>query len=86
MSNSTNSNNDYLTHKIYPLLKEWLKDRSIGLCQSVKQLNQETIYVDILQRFVDCGNLQILDSFAIELQINCHDDTDNFSITEDSQV
>jgi hypothetical protein len=54
-----NSNNDDLADKIYSLIKEFLRVKSRRLSQSVKQLNQETVFVDILQWLVDRGNLDI---------------------------
>jgi hypothetical protein len=54
-----NSNNDDLADKIYSLIKEFLRVKSRRLSQSVKQLNQETVFVDMLQWLVDRGNLDI---------------------------
>jgi hypothetical protein len=78
------SNNDDLTHKIYSLLKEWLKDKSQGLSLSVRQLTEETVFVDIIQGLVDYGNSRILDSFAIRLEMEEYDN-DNFKNGEIKQ-
>ena len=78
----SNSNNDDLAHKIYSLLKEWLKDKSQGLSLSVKQLAEETVFVDIVQRLVDYGNADILNSFVIRLQMEEHADNDGFAKEE----
>jgi hypothetical protein len=67
------------------LLKQLLKDRSRGLSESIKQLNQETELVDTLQMLVDYGNANILKSFKIRLEMDCYDDSDNFAGMEGSR-
>ncbi len=79
---TSTSNNDDLAHKIYSLLKDWLKDKSQGLSLSVGQLTEETVFVDMIQRLVDYGNADILNSFVIRLQMEGHADNDNFAKKE----
>jgi hypothetical protein len=80
----SNSNNDDLADKIYSLIREFLKDKSRGFSESIKQMNHETIFIDVLQELVDYGNLDILDSFKIRLEMEEHADSDNFAKMEES--
>ncbi|HJT48213.1 MAG TPA: hypothetical protein VJ729_08505 [Nitrososphaeraceae archaeon] len=77
------SNTDDLAHKICSLLKDWLKDKSQGLSISVRQLTEETVFVDMIQRLVDYGNADILNSFVIRLQMEAHANNDNFAKKEE---
>jgi hypothetical protein len=66
------------------LIKDLLKDKSQGLSQGVKQLNEETAFVDIIQRLIDYGNSRILDSFAIRLEMEEYVRSNNFAKMEES--
>ena len=77
-----NNNNDDLADKIYSLIKEFLRHNSRALSQTVKQLNQETVFVGILQCLVDRGNLGILNSFKIRLEMEGYADIDSLAKNE----
>jgi hypothetical protein len=76
------SNIDDLADKICYLIREFLKYRSRGLSDSVKKIIQEREFIDILQESVDYGNLDVLKSFKIRLQMEEHTDNDNFAKEE----
>ena len=80
------TNKDDLADKICYLIRDLLKDRSRGFTESVKQLNQETIFIDVLQQLVDYGNLDILDSFKIRLEMENYAYSDNFAKIEESKA
>jgi hypothetical protein len=83
MTSTTNSSN--LSDKIFSLIREFLKDRSRGFSESVKQLSKETIFTDVLQQLVDYGNLDILKSFKIRLEMEEHADSNNCAQVEESR-
>jgi hypothetical protein len=76
---STITNSNDLADKIFSLIRDFLKDRSRGFSESVKQLNKETIFTDVLQQLVDYGNLDILNSFKIRLEMEEYVRSNNFA-------